>query len=82
MKLKPKKKQPANRTGKRVYTVEVVTGLIWTFFWYKYGKIRAPLMRRQMVYIVQCPAFHLTGETAEKLKKISPATIGRYPSSL
>jgi hypothetical protein len=34
-------------------------------------------MRRQMDCIAQWPAFHITGETAEKLKTISPATIDR-----
>jgi hypothetical protein len=35
-------------------------------------------MRQQMDYIAQWPAFHITGETAEKLKTISPASTGRY----
>ncbi|MDR0709958.1 MAG: DDE-type integrase/transposase/recombinase [Spirochaetaceae bacterium] len=80
IKLKPEKKRPANRTGKRVYTEEVIASLrlVWTFFWYKCGKILAPLMRQQMDYIARWPAFHLTRETAEKLKTISPATIDRY----
>jgi hypothetical protein len=79
VKLKPEKKRPANRKGKRIYTDEVIASLrlIWTFFWYKCGKILAPLMRQQMEYIAGWPAFHITGETAEKLKKISPATIDR-----
>jgi transposase InsO family protein len=34
-------------------------------------------MRRQMPYISQWPAFGITAETAEMLKKISPATIDR-----
>jgi hypothetical protein len=56
VKLKPQKKRPANRKGKRVYTDEdrAALRLIWTFFWYKRGrkrsfrKILAPLMRQQM----------------------------------
>jgi hypothetical protein len=80
VKLKPEKKRPANRKGKRVYTEEVIASplLIWTFFWHKCGKTLAPLMRCQTGYIARWPAFHITGETAEKLKKISPATIDRY----
>jgi hypothetical protein len=80
VKLKAKQKRPANRTGKRIYTDEVIASLrlVWAFFWYKCGKILAPLMRQQMEYIVQWPAFRITEETAEKLKTISPATIDRY----
>jgi len=80
VKIKPEKKRSANRKGNRFYTDEVISclHLIWTFFWYKCGKILAPLMRQQMHYIAQWEAFHVTDETAEKLKKISPATINRY----
>ena len=80
VKFKPEKKRPSNRKGKRVYTDEVIRALrlVWTFFWYKCGKILAPLMRQQMAYIAQWPAFGITGEIAEKLKKISPASIDRY----
>jgi transposase InsO family protein len=35
-------------------------------------------MRQQMVYIAQWKAFGITADVAEKLKKISPATIDRY----
>jgi hypothetical protein len=80
VKIKPEKKRPANRKGKRVYTDEVIGALrlVWTFFWYKCGKILAPLMRQQMAFIAQWPAFGIDAKTAEKLKKISPATIDRY----
>ena len=80
VKIKPEKKRSANRKGKRIYTDEVIAclRLIWTFFWYKCGKILAPLMRRQMRYIAEWPAFKVTEEIAEKLKKISPATIDRH----
>jgi hypothetical protein len=45
VKLKPERKRPANRKGKRIYTDEVIASLrlVWTFFWYKCGKILAPL---------------------------------------
>ena len=80
VKVKPEKKRPSNRKGKRIYTDEVISALrlVWTFFWFKCGKILAPLMRQQMGYIAQWPAFGITGEIAEKLKKISPASIDRY----
>jgi hypothetical protein len=80
VKIKPEKKRPSNRKGKRIYTDEVISALrlVWTFFWFKCGKILAPLMRQQMQYIAQWPAFGITGEIAEKLKKISPASIDRY----
>jgi hypothetical protein len=40
VKLKPQKKTPANRTGKKIYTEEVIASLrlIWAFFWYKCGR--------------------------------------------
>jgi hypothetical protein len=40
VKIKPEKKRPANRTGKRVSTDEVIACLrqVWTFFWYKCGR--------------------------------------------
>ena len=80
VKLKPQKKRPSNRKGKRVYTDEVINclRLVWAFFWFKCGKILAPLMRQQMRHIAQWPAFGITAEIAEKLKKISPASIDRY----
>ena len=80
VKIKPEKKRPANRKGKRVYTEEVIDclRLVWTFFWFKRWKILAPLMRQQMRYIAEWPAFGITAEIAEKLKKISPAAIDRY----
>jgi hypothetical protein len=43
VKLKPEKKRPANRKGKRTYTDEVIACLriVWTFFWYKCGRQRS-----------------------------------------
>jgi hypothetical protein len=53
VKLKPQKKRPANRKGKKIYADEVIASLrlIWTFFWYKCGRTKspqflAPLIRR------------------------------------
>jgi hypothetical protein len=44
VKLKPLKKRLANRTGKKIYTDEVIASLrlIWTFFWYKCGRTEGP----------------------------------------
>ena len=80
VKIKPEKKRPSNRKGKRIYTDDTIAALrmVWTFFWYKCGKILAPLMRQQMMYIAKWSAFGITEEIAEKLKKISPASIDRY----
>jgi hypothetical protein len=80
VKLKPEKKRPANRKGKRTCSDEVIAALkvVWAFFWYKCGKILAPLMRQQMRHIAGWPAFNVTPQVAEKLKTISPATIDRY----
>ncbi|MDR2796354.1 MAG: hypothetical protein LBB47_06570, partial [Spirochaetaceae bacterium] len=79
VKLKPQKKRPANRTGKKIYTDEVIASLrlIWTFFWYKCGKLLAPLIRQQMPFIAAWPAFGITPAVREKLLTISPATIDR-----
>jgi hypothetical protein len=37
VKFKPEKKRPANRTGKRKYSDDVIACLrvVWAFFWYK-----------------------------------------------
>ena len=80
VKIKPEKKRQSNRKGKRIYTDAVIDALrlVWTFFWYKCGKILAPFMRQQMAYIAKWPAFAITWEIAEKLSKISPASIDRY----
>jgi hypothetical protein len=61
VKFKPEQQRPANRAGKRIYTGEVIASLrlIWTFFWYKCGKILAPLTRQQMKYIA-CLPVHFT----------------------
>ena len=80
VKIKPEKKRPSNRKGKRIYTDEVINclRLVWTFFWYKCGKILAPFIRQQMHHIARWQAFGITEEIAEKLKMISPASIDRY----
>ncbi|MDR1094864.1 MAG: transposase family protein [Spirochaetaceae bacterium] len=79
VKLKPQKKRPPNRTGKKIYTDEVITSLhlIWAFFWYKCGKLLVPLMRQQMDAIASWPAFGITADIKAKLLSISPATIDR-----
>jgi DNA-binding transcriptional MerR regulator len=80
VKLKPGKKRPANRKGRRIYTDRDIDclRLIWVFFCYKCGKILAPLMRTLMDDIKHWQDFGVTDETAEKLMKISPASIDRY----
>ncbi|MCL2026726.1 MAG: DDE-type integrase/transposase/recombinase [Leptospirales bacterium] len=80
VKIKPEKKRPSNRKGKRIYSDEAIAALrmAWTFFYFKCGKILAPLMRQQMAYISQWPAFEITNAIAEKLEKISPSTIDRH----
>jgi hypothetical protein len=47
VKLKPQKKKSSNRKGKKIYTDEAIASLrlIWAFFWYKCGKLLAPLIR-------------------------------------
>ena len=79
VKLKPQKKRPANRKGKKIYTDEVINSLrlIWAFFWHKCGKLLAPLIRQQMPFIASWPAFGITAAIREKLLSISPATIDR-----
>jgi hypothetical protein len=85
VKLKPKKKEPANCKGKQVYTDEVITALrlVWAFFQHKCSRTRdprilVPRMRQQMRRIAGWPVFHSTEELAEKLKTIRPASIDRY----
>ncbi|MDR1149698.1 MAG: transposase [Spirochaetaceae bacterium] len=80
VKLKPEKKRPANRRGKRIYTGEAIAAprLVRAFFRCECGKILAPLVRQQTEYIAGWPAFHVTEETAEKLKKTSSAAIDRH----
>jgi hypothetical protein len=80
VKLKPEKKRPASRRGKRAYTDEVTASFrhIRAFFWYKCGKIPAPLVRQQMKHIAGRPAFHAAQDIAEKPGKISPAATGRH----
>jgi hypothetical protein len=58
VKLKPERKRPTNRIGKRLYTDEVIATLrlLRAFFWYKCGKVLAPLMRQQMPFIAQRPS--------------------------
>ncbi|MDR0377868.1 MAG: transposase family protein [Spirochaetaceae bacterium] len=75
VKLKSAKPRPANRKGKKIYTDDVTAALrlVWTFFWYKCGKLLAPLMRQQMDYIALWPAFGITPAVREKLMRISPA---------
>ncbi|MDR2185607.1 MAG: hypothetical protein LBO80_08095, partial [Treponema sp.] len=81
VKLKPRKKRPANRKGKKIYTGEVIASLrlIWAFFWYKYGRtegpqLLAPLIRRQMPFIASWPAFAITPAVRERLMSISLRT--------
>jgi hypothetical protein len=80
VKVKPEKKRKPNRKGKRIYTDEVVAvlRLVWAFFLFKCGKILAPLMRQQMPFIAKWKAFGITVGIAEKLKKVSPASIDRH----
>jgi hypothetical protein len=79
VKLKPAKPKPANRRGKKIYIDDVIAALrlVWAFFWYKCGKLLAPLMHQQMDYIALWQAFGITPDIREKLIRISPATIDR-----
>jgi hypothetical protein len=77
--LKPAKPKPANRKGKKIYADNAIAALrlVRAFFRYKCGKLLAPLMRRQTVYIALWPVFGITADIREKLTRISPAAIGR-----
>jgi hypothetical protein len=79
VKYKAEKKRRKKREGKRIYGDKTIASLrlIWDFFWNKCGKILAPLMRGQMKYIAEWPAFGVTPEIRRLLMKISPATIDR-----
>ena len=62
---------------KPIYTGEFITVLrrIWIFFYYKCGKIFAPLIREQMKWLKL--HFPMSEEVSELLLKVSPATIDR-----
>jgi hypothetical protein len=64
---------------KPVYGPEVIASLrvIWAFFWYRCGKLLAPLLREQMTFFEAWPPFRITAEVKAKLLRISPATIDR-----
>jgi hypothetical protein len=64
---------------KPLYGPEVIASLrtIWAFFWYKCGKLLAPLVRDQMPFFQTWPDFAITPDIREKLLRISPATIDR-----
>jgi hypothetical protein len=76
------KKRPSNRTGIPMRSLPV-SGWSGPF-----SGINAvgnevsvnlcPLMRQQMRYLLQWPAFHITPGLPEKLTAISPASIDRY----
>ncbi|MDR2633278.1 MAG: hypothetical protein LBC51_06600 [Treponema sp.] len=66
VKLKQEKRWPANGKGKRVYTGE------------GYSLSASYLDVLLVPIFAPWPAYHITGETAEKLKTISPATIDRH----
>jgi hypothetical protein len=64
---------------KPVYGEEAVEALrlLWEFFGYMCGKLLAPLLRQQIVYIADWQAFHITPEIREQLLTVSPSTIDR-----
>jgi len=68
VKLKPEKRRPGNRKERPVYGDEVIGSLrkVWAFFWYKCGKILAPLLRQQIACIASWPALrHNAGDCGE-----------------
>jgi hypothetical protein len=64
---------------KPVYGPAVIASIraIWSFFWYKCGKLLAPLIREQMAFFEDWQPFGITAEVKAKLLRISPATIDR-----
>ncbi|MDR3324415.1 MAG: hypothetical protein LBS82_00290 [Spirochaetaceae bacterium] len=74
-----KRKRPANRRGRKKCdeVFAIVLRRVWAFFRHKYGKILCPLLRRQMSFIADWPAFGVTDEMRQKLTCASPATIDR-----
>jgi hypothetical protein len=80
--VKLKAGTPQRRKGggrKPVYGPDVIASLrtIWAFFWYRCGKLLAPLIRDQMPFFQAWPDFGITSDIREKLLRISPATIDR-----
>jgi hypothetical protein len=73
---------PQRRKGggrKPVYGPKVIASLwtIWAFFWFRCGKLLAPLIRDQMSFFQAWPDFAITPDVRKKLLRISPATIDR-----
>lgn len=64
---------------KAVYGPETVAALqrVWAFFGCRCGKLLAPFLRGQMVFLVEFKMFGITGEAARQLERLSPATIDR-----
>jgi hypothetical protein len=64
---------------KPLYGPEVIASLstIRAFFWYRCGKLLAPLVREQMPFFEAPPDFAITPDVKKKLLCISPATIDR-----
>jgi hypothetical protein len=64
---------------KPVYGPAVIASLriIWAFFWYRCGKLLAPLLREQTAFFEAWPPFHITADIRATLLRISPATIDR-----
>jgi hypothetical protein len=80
--VKLKAGTPQRRKGggrKPVYGPGVIASLrtIWAFFWYRCGKLLAPLIRDQMPFFQAWPDFGITPDIRKKLLRISPATIDR-----
>jgi hypothetical protein len=74
VKLRPEKKRPPNRKGKRRYTDEAIASLrlAWAFFWHKCGKILAPLMRQQTPHSSEWPAFNIAPLSPKNSKPSAP----------
>jgi hypothetical protein len=80
MKLKAGAAKQRERDGRKpCYGPEVIESLrrIWTFFWYRCGKLLTPLLWEQMPFFEAWPDFAITPDIKAKLLAISPAAIDR-----
>ena len=75
----PRKKKPRKRRSPRIYDTPVIEALrrVWQLFDYMCGKRLAVLMRLNMQLLQSDPELDIDEAVAEKLMRISPATIDR-----
>jgi len=70
-----KRRKEGGRKPKYTDDFVIVLRTIWAFFWYRCGKILAPFMRENMIFLER--PFRVTEKDKELLLSVSPSTIDR-----